>query len=139
MEVTCCTHQRNLIGINSVPIGISIFGNIPMIIPALIRRISDNSYLSFKEIVENGLAFTNNGFEYEKMGYYVEENTDIDILNLYKDYLELKNLKLSKQKQKIYTDYRLFRNDLAKKLDLKIRTDPLIASSFLTKYPKLLK
>ena len=73
------------------------------------------------------------------MGYYVEENTDIDILNLYKDYLELKNLKLSKQKQKIYTDYRLFRNDLAKKLDIKIRTDPLISSSFLTKYPKLLK
>ena len=27
--------KRNLIGINSVPIGISIFGNIPMIIPGI--------------------------------------------------------------------------------------------------------
>ena len=74
VSIVAHASKRNLIGINSVPIGISIFGNIPMIIPALIRRISDNSYLSFKEIVENGLAFTNNGFEYEKMGYYVEEN-----------------------------------------------------------------
>ena len=139
MSIVAHASKRNLIGINSLPIGISIFGNIPLIIPALIRRITDKSYLSFKEIVENGLAFTSTVFDYERMGYYVEENTDIDILNLYKDYLEIKNSKLSIQKQKIYADYRIFRDDLAKKLDLEVITDPLISSSFLTKYPELLK
>ena len=106
-------------------------------LPKLIRDISSEEIISIREAIELGLA-TNWTPNYEKFNLYVEENSETDILNAFKDYLNFKNKTFNKEEKLIIKKYNILRKENEEKGLIIRGINNFIAPSFLLKYPEIL-
>ena len=76
---------------------------------------------------------------YPTANLYVEENSESDILNAFKDFLKYKNKSFNKEEKLIIKKYNILRKENEEKGLIIKGINNFIAPSFLLKYPKLLQ
>ena len=137
-ESIAVASRKTMIRINQAPIIEEIGYEFGIYIPKLLRRVRDNKYISINEAIELGISQTYKNSDFIKNGIYCEENTGIDILNAFKDFIKYKENKFNRKEKSVLNKYmNLRRNNELQGLILK-GFNNFIAPSFLLKYPDLL-
>ena len=136
-ESIAIASRREMIRFNQTPIINEVGYPFGVYLPKLIRDISSEEIISIREAIELGLA-TNWTPNYEKFNLYVEENSETDILNAFKDYLNFKNKTFNKEEKLIIKKYNILRKENEEKGLIIRGINNFIAPSFLLKYPEIL-
>ena len=136
-ESIAIASRREMIRFNQTPIINEVGYPFGVYLPKLIRDISSEKIISIREAIELGLA-TNWTPNYEKFNLYVEENSETDILNAFKDYLNFKNKTFNKEEKLIIKKYNILRKENEEKGLIIRGINNFIAPSFLLKYPEIL-
>tara|TARA_Y100000589_G_scaffold330720_1_gene381250 strand:- start:1130 stop:2347 length:1218 start_codon:yes stop_codon:yes gene_type:complete len=137
-ESIAIASRKRMIRINQAPIIEEIGYEFGIYIPKLLRRVSDNKYISINKAIELGISQTYKNSDFIKNGIYCEENSEIDILNAFKDYIKYEENKFNMKEQSIINKYMILRrkNEIAGLILSGFNN--FIAPSFLLKYPDLL-
>ena len=131
--------RREMIKINQVPLGDEhgyIFG---LWLPKIHINNKSKQYLSLLEICELNIEFAFYANDFEKLEISLKENTPLEILNLYQDYIKFKTGKFSDEEKFLIHKYHKVRELISTKWGVLNYNKNFIAPSFLKKYEKLLE
>ena len=108
------------------------------------RRKSDNKILNLFEICEVGLhdaalMSTSSKDLFEEKGVFVEENTEQDILEIFKDFFNYINKSFNSEDEKLIQKYKEIRLEINSKYNVLPCVNNFIAPSFLRSYPNLIQ
>ena len=139
-ESVAIAARREIIKINQVPLGDQHGNDFGIWLPKLHLKNKTSNYLSLIEICELSLASTLNvnGYNFEKLGISLKENSPSDILNLFLDYLKFKNNSFSKEEENLINEYNKIRKIMFSRWGILNYKKNFIAPSFLKKYNNLL-
>ena len=128
-----------MIKINQVPLGDDVGYNFGLWLPKTHINNKSKKYLSLIEICELNIEFAFNSNHFERMEISLKENTPLEILNLFQDYIKFKTGKFSDEEKFLIHKYNKIRKKISKKWGILKSNKNFIAPSFLKKYKNLLE
>jgi len=138
-EAVAIAARREMIKINQVPLGDDVGYNFGLWLPKTHINNKSKNYLSLIEICESNIEFAFNSNDFERMEISLKENTPLEILNLFQDYIKFKNGKFSDEEKFLIHKYNKIRKIISTKWGILKSNKNFIAPSFLKKYKNLLE
>jgi putative glycosyltransferase (TIGR04372 family) len=138
-EAVAIAARREMIKINQVPLGDDVGYNFGLWLPKTHINNKSKNYLSLIEICELNIEFAFNSNDFERMEISLKENTPLEILNLFQDYIKFKTGKFSDEEKFLIHKYNKIRKKISKKWGILKSNKNFIAPSFLKKYKNLLE
>ena len=138
-EAVAIAARREMIKINQVPLGDDVGYIFGLWLPKMHIKNKSKKYLSLIEICDLNIEFAFNGNVFEQMEISLKENTSLEILNLFKDYIRFKTNKFSEEDKLLIYKYNKVREIISSKRGVLKCNKNFIAPSFLKKYKNLLE
>lgn len=122
--------------VNMIPLYVHGYSSRDLFIPKKLKFVRDRSPVPYSKIISDGAEFFETSEKYEDLGYFVEENSKVEILQITKEMLLYIEDKLVfdldyKEKSKIFKDQ-------FNEVHFCTQVDTKISPSFLNNHPELL-